>query len=351
MRSTSLRRRPWPVQPGVASTYMACDGGWRPGMTLTEDFLGDGGMVSTVDDLLRWATHLRSGQGVVSLRTMSTPAILDNGSSSNYGFGLIRETWRGVTTVQHAGGLPGASAAFIMFPDDDLDIVVAFNRNAPATELGLRIAEEILGSRLAPSSPAPRSEAYAGLLGSWIADDTNLAFSFVDLDGTLGLSLFGAPGFPLEARDASPGVLPLYADVGIGEMRFREVADPAARPAFIQYCDAGTWRTARRISAMTPSARDTLLPSGTFINDALQASLRFDVEEGRMVMRTRGAHGIATCFAEPIGKDLIRFWSKRWPGGMLARLVHRDGQVAAVTIATTRTPSTTFLRSGIAAIP
>ena len=49
------------ITPGIATMHMPeRDGSWRRGLFPTEEVRGEGAMVSTVDDMLRWTAHLRT---------------------------------------------------------------------------------------------------------------------------------------------------------------------------------------------------------------------------------------------------------------------------------------------------
>jgi D-aminopeptidase len=326
MRSTSLPRWRWPLQTGVATTYLASGKDWRHGLCLTEEFLGEGGMVSTADDLLRWAAALRCGFGPVTLEALTTSTLLRSGSATGYGFGLITETWRGIRTVQHAGGLPGASAAFVMLPESGVDIAVALNRSGSATGLALEIAEALVGGDLAPSPTVPAASTYAGMRGHFFCEDTGFVFGFADMAGHLGLSLFGAPPFELESRPAEAAALPLFADVGLGEIRFRIQGSPVDAVDVVEYLDAGTWRPAHRLPEPRPRPIDIAAATmGVYESEDLCASFRFDLEDGRLVMRCRGEFGSQTCNAEPWGPDLVRFWPSQWPAACLRGSCARRG--------------------------
>ena len=97
--------------------------GYTPAWTL-EDYTifttGAGGLYSTVEDLLKWDQALYANK-LVSAETLEeayTPATLNDGSKSDYGFGWgIAENESGGKVVQHSGGLNG----FRTFLERDLE--------------------------------------------------------------------------------------------------------------------------------------------------------------------------------------------------------------------------------------
>jgi hypothetical protein len=308
---------------------------------LTDELFGDGGMVSTVDDLLRWAAHLRAASHPFGLNEFSGPTRQIEQGESVYGFGLIRENWRGVEIFHHAGGLPGASSTFMIVPEAGIDIVVLCNRPAPAVDLSLRILEVLLEGRLQPEMPAPLAKAYPALLGQYFCEQTGMLIGFAEVEGKLGLSLFGRPPFPLTSLPRSADALPFGADVGTGNMRFRASLNETDS---VDYSEGGVWFNARRVPSTAPHTRDLSLRRGEYHSVAAAATLSFDSEGDSLYVVTSGEYGGGRYPAELIALDLVRFWPTLFPGGMLIRL-HRSGGVIDRLIASTaRTREIVFER-------
>lgn len=88
-----------------------------------------GGFLSTVLDLAKWDAALY-GDGILhesTRRQMWTPVTLNDGSTYPYGLGWQLGTFRGQRFVRHTGGMPGARAMFVRFPDAGLAIVILMN--------------------------------------------------------------------------------------------------------------------------------------------------------------------------------------------------------------------------------
>lgn len=119
------------------------------------DRSGTGGIVSTVDDMLRWLCHMDAP--IVGTREtwalMRTPQKLTNGFSTCYGFGLAIDTYRGIPTLYHSGNGMGANAHILKVPSVGLDVVVMANRDdISSREVTLRIVDACL-PELAPIKP------------------------------------------------------------------------------------------------------------------------------------------------------------------------------------------------------
>jgi CubicO group peptidase (beta-lactamase class C family) len=73
------------------------------------DVVGDGGMYSCVDDMLRWLQNLQAPRvGASELEQMQQPARLNGGGVfKSYGLGLALAEFHGLAAVGHSGGLRG----------------------------------------------------------------------------------------------------------------------------------------------------------------------------------------------------------------------------------------------------
>lgn len=145
------------IVPRRASGYAPADAGFRISMT-TLDMVGDGGVFTTIDDLLLWDRNFyenRLGGGAAFIERLTTPGRLNDGKVLDYAFGLGVQAYRGLRLVEHGGSFVGYRAASIRFPDERLSTFVLCNRSdAPAPELALKVAELYLAHRLGPP-PGP----------------------------------------------------------------------------------------------------------------------------------------------------------------------------------------------------
>lgn len=154
------------VIPRRARGYSTADGTARPAAYMSP-FLpgGAGGLVSTLDDLLRWHRALREGGapfGRAALASMWAPATLTDGRSVGYGLGWEILRYRGRQVVCHSGGIYGFACFYGHLaaddPAEDLGLVVLANdddRNA--NRLARRIAEQVLDDPPQPAAPVSLS--------------------------------------------------------------------------------------------------------------------------------------------------------------------------------------------------
>jgi CubicO group peptidase (beta-lactamase class C family) len=90
---------------------------------------GAGMLVSTVGDMIRWASVIRK-KAIMSSESYAltfTDTPLTDGSRSGYGFGWFVSPMRDHRALAHSGGTAGFSCNFLYLPDDDVTIIVLTN--------------------------------------------------------------------------------------------------------------------------------------------------------------------------------------------------------------------------------
>lgn len=154
MYDTLLRRVDTDFVPNSATMHMMSpDGRFRKSF-LPGEITGEGGIVSTVDDILRWLVHMdRPIVGSAETwRMMKTSAQLPDGAATGYGMGLILGCHRGVETVSHSGGGLGSNSEMIKVPSVGLDITIMVNRHdVSATELAKKVIDACIAGLKAPA--------------------------------------------------------------------------------------------------------------------------------------------------------------------------------------------------------
>lgn len=136
--------------------------------------VGNAGLYTTPDDLLRWEHNfddVRVGTREI-IAAMQKPAVFNNGKTSEYGFGLFIDNYRGLRTVEHSGGDRGISTNLVRFPDQKLAIALMCNSDAiNPIILTHKIADIYLEDVAAPadtdSAPATRATVPERDLVAW----------------------------------------------------------------------------------------------------------------------------------------------------------------------------------------
>ncbi|MGB6985929.1 MAG: serine hydrolase domain-containing protein [Candidatus Aquilonibacter sp.] len=132
-------------------------------------------LAGTALDLARFDIALMQHRLVseASLREMTTARTLQNGKSTNYGYGLGTGTFDGHRIVSHGGNVIGFASSNRLAPDDETAVVVLTNcYQAPAGAIAQKIMALLLAPNATPAPPSsPRGKATGpevALIRSWL---------------------------------------------------------------------------------------------------------------------------------------------------------------------------------------
>jgi D-aminopeptidase len=318
MYETMLRRRDTSFVPNSATPHsINAAGGFDKAYWV--EFTGAGGMVSTINDMLRWLAHMDAR--VVGSRAtwelMKTPHRLPNGGSTLYGLGLIRDRYRGVETLHHAGNWVGGNAQMLKVPAAGLDIVVIVNRNDVWSVLLVR---EVLDACLTGLAPVAKPGTGSAVSGLFRSPSTHRVIHATTRDGQQIISLNGheMPVAPDEAGVLRPFGLMDYVKQGV-----RVVGDPQS-PTALQLDDYGG--TDEFIPVPGEAVSDTRECVGRYRSESTgtQASVA-QTPEGLMIQMT-GRFGAMVYRLEPLDAGIWRATTaRRTPPGVAFVTFERDG--------------------------
>lgn len=234
MHDTLLRRFDDDFVPNSAMCHVKnADGTYSKG-TLGTAIGGEGGIVSTVDDMLRWLAHMDAPVvgTTASWTSIKTPQTLRNGTSTEYGLGLTSAPYRGARMLRHGGGVAGGNSEMLKIPDAKLDLAIMVNRDdVLAHDFGERVLDACL-TNLTPFATfrvrTPISAVYRSTSSEHVAE----------LSERDGRQFFELDALEIEMESDRDGVLR-----PVGRYRFAKIAvkpsDASARPASIQVSHFG----------------------------------------------------------------------------------------------------------------
>jgi D-aminopeptidase len=233
---------------GMATLYIpGANGGWRKGLFPNEGVRAEGGMVSTVDDLLRWLKHMRSAAKLVgsaaSWKQMMTTSTLSTGIKVPYALGLMLGTYRGLDIVHHGGSVIGGGCQMLTVPSRELDIAILTN-GAPVNpgDLAEKLIDCVLHDEELPPAPAKASaDAFRALVGKTYRSTTSgFVVNFLEAEGSIAGAVFN--NFPIPLMDDSGDLRLPFEKVVTGPFVFETAALKAgeAAPDKLVMRDAGT---------------------------------------------------------------------------------------------------------------
>ena len=115
------------------------------------DRVGDGGLLTTVDDLFKWDQNFyenKIGGGQQLIEQILTPGVLSSGETLNYAFGLVADVYKGLKVIRHAGGFLAFRAEMIRFPEQKFTVICLCNVDtAFPTALVFNVADLYLADK------------------------------------------------------------------------------------------------------------------------------------------------------------------------------------------------------------
>ena len=167
-------------------------GGWRLSMPFMNVY-GNGGMLTTVGDWLKWNAMLESrSMGGALVDSLERTGRLNDGRDITYALGLTVNSYRGKRQVAHSGSTAGYNTYLTRFPELRLSIAVLCNgASSNPTQIALRLVDEIaapLASPVAPDTVAAATGDLQRLAAFWRDVNTHLPAQTVVENGQLRVS-------------------------------------------------------------------------------------------------------------------------------------------------------------------
>ena len=297
MNDTLLRRVNTDfVQNSATDHVMNVAGGFEKS-NLGTAFAGEGGIVSTVDDMLRWLAHMNApwiGRAA-TWAAMKAPQSLLNGMSTGYGLGLFTGQYRGVATIYHGGGALGANSQMLKVPDARLDIAVMVNRDdAVATLLANRILDICLPGL--DSLKQPSAGPFA--TGTFYSPITGRVIQLFPRDGQQIASIVGVD-YPMQP-DENAVLWPSGMRTSL-KQSLKLVGDPI-RPASIRFSDFGNLDELTAVKASHKNNASAI--EGRYRSDTTGTQAIISETDDGAKMHTIGRFGSAefklNCLADAI---------------------------------------------------
>jgi CubicO group peptidase (beta-lactamase class C family) len=184
MKNSSLRDDYQRIVPGRAQAYSRQGTGpWRLNMPFMNVY-GNGGMLTTVGDWMKWNAMLDSKSlGAPLVDALETRGVLNDGRKISYALGLEVGTYKGLKDVSHGGATAGYQTFLARYPDNKVSVGVMCNGTSPgAGGIAASITDEIFGPFPAPPriEPARVSEdELKKFVGIWRNEKTHAPARFV----------------------------------------------------------------------------------------------------------------------------------------------------------------------------
>ena len=258
MTHTSWRDDYTRIVKGRAMAYESKTDGYHTLMPF-ENVYGNGGLLTTVGDLLKWNENFASPVvgDAAFVAEQQTPGTFNDGRTHGYALGLFVGTYKGLREVYHSGSTAGYQAFLTRFPDERVSVAVLCNSSsAQATQYAHAVADAYLADRVKPSSSAP----------------TLTAAQTKEAAGLYRSTLTGLPLKVGGERDALRGRTWTFEGHGGGA---------TASDAY------GTIEAYERVDPAKPTADELSQLAGTYASEEAEVSMIAAVDNGALVLKHR----------------------------------------------------------------
>ncbi len=270
---------------------------------------GEGSIVSTVDDMLRWRAHM-SYPIVGSAKTwaaMRAPTLLNNGCSTGYGLGLAIGSHAGVRIVRHSGSVVRGGCQMLKVEDHELDVMVITNVGGLGATAIVGSVIDACVTGLDPKAVLEKKGVFP--TGGVLSRSTGRYTRLVEHEGGTAFDLVSVKFQPPRRAD---GALwrPANLDTGV---------------ALKDHDGAVDWIAFQTADPLDPISA----PEPDTTGDIAGSSLGVDIKVSAMVeaveaprLQLTGPFGDADDAMEPVGPDLWLLTHSQWGAGPA---LERDG--------------------------
>lgn len=317
MTNSSWRDDYQKIVPGRAQAYSREGAGapWRLEMPIM-NVVGNGGMLTTVGDWLKWNSALDSASlGPAFFQTMQTQGVLNNGQPAGYALGLAIGQYKGLRDVSHGGSTAGYQTYLAHYPDQNLSIAVLCNGTSPsAGGLASSITDDIFGpfpkEQKPPETFSVSEEQLNRFVGLWRNERTHFPVRLTQDKGQLKFN----------ASSLTPTSDHEFM-LGTSRMTFQ--SDKAGRPIMADYRSAnGNATSFVPEKSWTPKPSDLAAMSGEWYSGEAQAKASFVVENGKAFIVNKP---VIKLELQPMYKDHFTgggyvIWFTRKKNGLIERM-------------------------------
>jgi len=198
MNSTQLAAGIDTVIPGLATGYLgdAAHGFRRAAHAYPQG--GEGGLTSTVEDLLIWSRHFDRPTLTPKTLPSQLAAVspLTGKHANKYRRGVQTDNLRGLATIGHGGLWPGFRTEFLRVPEAGLTVVVIANLGSidPWRQARAIATLALENNRKLKAAPAPITEAeIKPLAGTWFNAQEPSMFDLAWQNGEATVTQNGLP--------------------------------------------------------------------------------------------------------------------------------------------------------------
>ena len=285
---------------------------------------GSHSLFASIADLAKWLLNLETGQvgGKDIFARMFTAGRLNNGQSSDFGYGLNIEAGQGRWRVSRIGNWAGSGAALVYFPDLKLGLAVLANWDYTPVEGFLQdIADIYLPAPVEPVKKSPQAAAKKTvrvspeILDSYAGDYRMAPGQVFTISRKGDQLIISVPGmnFPLVTLSKTEFLL-AFADARITFQKNKE-----GKVQQFVWKQGGGEQTAPKIVLVKPNPQELEEFAGSYFNAELNLRYAVELRGDMLIVNAPGQNDIRLA---PDEKDHFTTSSRVFP----MVIFQRDGQ-------------------------
>jgi CubicO group peptidase (beta-lactamase class C family) len=249
-----------------------------------EDVFGNGGLLTTAGDLLRWNRNFTDAKigGRAFVDSQHQQGKLTDGRTIAYAAGLMVLHWKGLNEVSHSGSTAGYRAWLGRYPEQGLSVAVVCNlSSANATQLGHQVADVYLTNVIRQHShetAAPDPSTLGAKAGLYRSVRDHQTLSVEVQDGTLRIDHRGVLT-PISDNVFSVGKNGPRAEFERDRLRIATEVDEG------NYYE--------KVERWTPMPAELESMTGEYASDEAEVTFRVALEKDYLVIHRRPDASIA----------------------------------------------------------
>lgn len=300
MYDTMLRRYDSDFVPNSATLHMPRpDGAGFEKAHVGSAIAGEGGIVSTVDDMLRWLAHMDAPRigSACTWNWLRESQCVGNGTQAGYSLGLMIGRYRGVETLSHAGGVLAGNSQMLKVPSAGLDLVIMVNRG---DVYAMTLAERVLDACLPELSPIPtvkRKPNVTGVFRSAVSGRVIQLFA----DNSQQMVSIDGMDMPLDRDEAGvwwPAGIWSYLKQSI------HIEGSLESPTAVCFTDFGNEDQLSPVRDLRQ--RDLESCVGQYHSSGTQTDVAISTVDCQLIMVTTGAFGSVSYQLDRLGDGILR---------------------------------------------
>jgi len=265
---------------------------------------GASDVYSSIDDMVKWINNLKTAEvgGKKVNDLFLKPFILNDGSNSEYAFGIVNGSYRGLKLYSHTGAHEAFHTQLSYFPDQDLGIIMVSNFGGKGWLAPSKIADLLLEKdmvlqtdKVYPSFEI-KKEQLKQFEGLYLSSDFNKTLNFRFIEDTLRI------GWRTKLTPVSHSNFRIKGDSNI-EFKFKNISNNKTQLTIVHGQKDNSYF---KVEKWTPDRAELSTYVGDFWSDELETVYHLIMKGNNLIIKHRWLGEVSLV---PITNDVFKtYW-------------------------------------------